>query len=615
MDRILLISALLLAICINPSVAQVPGDDCSSLPAGATRLKEDQNGDLRDVILICDGSLWQTMQFAVDRIQDTDNDTNVIVDTSDDDIIRMNSQAKPISTVFATGSDTTFNLISSAATPNMGIVFEENVTDSAFIGLNATGEFEINTITAGSDIIFRANGIERGRLHNTGEFTINTTAPPQAALDIDGYMRALGLLQNGSFNAYLLFSGDSLSIRAGDLTNADTYFDARGSTLEYIRIATNDNDNPAEIIFGDDNLFVNQVTDRIGINNNDPKATLDVSDIIQIGNTTVSCTSLVAGGLRYNPTFKCLEVCSGSGWGCNTEVQCADDIPDTFSFTDVTNATTSTLIESNIIQITGLAECSITASIDGSGTPEYRICNDAACTSVEHDWSNLVNGFANNQYLQVRLISTSLGQDTRSLSVRVGARSTTWSVSTAGACPPDASPVPGSLCADNTVYVGTTVDSSGSNYNFYATPCRHSRTYENGTCVGVVATMPFNNDSTNYQLVGANHPNDGQQNTTAFVAETSATNPEAPYFAPNYCNDLGQFGEEYAYGYTDWYLPSQSEGNTMCPVFQGVLDWSTIWLSTEASFDRARYERSDCFSGSAGKRTQYSVRCVRRVLQ
>lgn len=104
-------------------------------------------------------------------------------------------------------------------------------------------------------------------------------------------------------------------------------------------------------------------------------------------------------------------------------------------------------------------------------------------------------------------------------------------------------------------------------------------------------------------------------NTTTLVAEDPSTNPDAPYMAAQYCDNLGNISEPHSYGHTDWYLPARNELDGMCNLFNNVLnlDWSsTHWASTETNGDRAYYERGDCYSSHEGKTNKNVVRCVRR---
>jgi hypothetical protein len=111
------------------------------------------------------------------------------------------------------------------------------------------------------------------------------------------------------------------------------------------------------------------------------------------------------------------------------DVTTGDTTPTAFSFTDQTDVQLSTSTESNILQITGL-NISTPVSISGDGTPQYRICSDATCSSVAHTWSSAAGTIDNNEYLQLKLTSSSLLSVTNSATITVGTGSDNWGVTT-----------------------------------------------------------------------------------------------------------------------------------------------------------------------------------------
>ena len=119
-------------------------------------------------------------------------------------------------------------------------------------------------------------------------------------------------------------------------------------------------------------------------------------------------------------------------------VRCLKDVtppvpPAFFNFTDQTGVNPSTLTNSDIKQITGLSVAAA-VSISGDGTPEYRICADATCSSVDHTWSSSSGSIDNNQYLQLRLTSNASCSNTDYATVAVGDGSNKWSVKTGWFC-------------------------------------------------------------------------------------------------------------------------------------------------------------------------------------
>ena len=130
-------------------------------------------------------------------------------------------------------------------------------------------------------------------------------------------------------------------------------------------------------------------------------------------------------------------------------------VPDAFTFTDQTNVAIDTLINSNIVQITGLGFPTGVA-ISGTGSPQYRICATSNCSSVVQTWTSASYNVTNNQYLQLRL--TSGGVSTlRSATVVVGGVADEWQVTTEGA---DSTPAAFSFTDQTDVAVATVISSN-----------------------------------------------------------------------------------------------------------------------------------------------------------
>jgi hypothetical protein len=106
----------------------------------------------------------------------------------------------------------------------------------------------------------------------------------------------------------------------------------------------------------------------------------------------------------------------------------------TFTFVDQADLATSTLINSNIVQITGLSG-SAPVSVQFGTSPAYRTCSDSSCSSVLTNWTSVANTISNNQYLQVRMTTSSQPGTTYQMHAFVGSESSTWSITTAGTKP------------------------------------------------------------------------------------------------------------------------------------------------------------------------------------
>ena len=107
--------------------------------------------------------------------------------------------------------------------------------------------------------------------------------------------------------------------------------------------------------------------------------------------------------------------------------------PSSLSFTDVTGQDLSTLISSNTVTLSGPSGVrdSWPVTVDGDGSPNVRI-NGGTWTDTRVPAAVARNG----DTLQVRLTSSGSATTARTATVRVGGRSTVWSVTTGAWSPP-----------------------------------------------------------------------------------------------------------------------------------------------------------------------------------
>lgn len=127
---------------------------------------------------------------------------------------------------------------------------------------------------------------------------------------------------------------------------------------------------------------------------------------------------------------------NGTLSGSHTNQSCVvtDDTPNSYSFTDLTNQPTTTVVNSNIIQITGI-NVTVTATTAGASS-QMRSCADSACSSVINTWASSVSITA-NQYLQVRQTTSSAATTTTTATVTVGTGTPdTWSATTGAGVTP-----------------------------------------------------------------------------------------------------------------------------------------------------------------------------------
>ncbi|MBT4761830.1 MAG: hypothetical protein HOO06_09060, partial [Bdellovibrionaceae bacterium] len=110
-----------------------------------------------------------------------------------------------------------------------------------------------------------------------------------------------------------------------------------------------------------------------------------------------------------------------------------DIVPDAFNFTDQTSVPLSNLRNSDIVQITGV-DVAVDVSVSGGGSPQYRVCSDASCTTEVQTWGStagtgVVN---NNNYVQIRLTSSASNSALLQATLNVGTGSDSWDVTTLG---------------------------------------------------------------------------------------------------------------------------------------------------------------------------------------
>jgi hypothetical protein len=108
-----------------------------------------------------------------------------------------------------------------------------------------------------------------------------------------------------------------------------------------------------------------------------------------------------------------------------------DNTPDAFDFTDQTDVTVSTPVESDIVQVTGM-DNGTTISIDGVGSSEYRICADGTCSGAPA-YTSTAGTIDSGQYVQLRLTSSASYSTATVATLTVGTANVDWSVTTEAA--------------------------------------------------------------------------------------------------------------------------------------------------------------------------------------
>lgn len=135
--------------------------------------------------------------------------------------------------------------------------------------------------------------------------------------------------------------------------------------------------------------------------------------------------NMIGGGYDANhvPMYNSSEYIAE--WELYADTGGGDQTPDAFSFTDQNDVALSTLIESDIVQVTGIADGTQISIYDGG----FRIGN-ADMSSVRVDWGWADSTINNGEYIQVRQNSASAYSTPDFSTVTVGTYSTDWTVTT-----------------------------------------------------------------------------------------------------------------------------------------------------------------------------------------
>lgn len=140
---------------------------------------------------------------------------------------------------------------------------------------------------------------------------------------------------------------------------------------------------------------------------------------VRVGPSSTPCDTSATGAIRFDSHSLVLKYCDGATWRTvGATISGADNTPDAFSFTDMTNQPLNTMVFSDVITIIGI-DPDQTVSVTGAGTPQISINNGPWVTAAS---------ISAGDELQVRLISSGSISTARSAVVTVGSVSDTWSV-------------------------------------------------------------------------------------------------------------------------------------------------------------------------------------------
>ena len=352
-------------------------------------------------------------------------------------------------------------------------------------------------------------------------------------------------------------------------------------------------------------VFESDTDGNLGIGQASPAAPLHVGGAVIIGTSTQTCAAGTEGAIRYNTTDNNIEVCDGTDWG-QIRASACDNAPAFLAFPTLTAQSTSTLVTSSILQVTGMdSGCTTSVGVSGSGSPNYRTCSNSDCSSVLQAWTAANNTLdIQGNYIQLRATTSASTDTSYTVTLNTGGMESDWIVTTGlSACG-----AIGSVCTDGTVYAGLT----GSD-PFYVTRCDAGQTWGGSSCDGSAQTNTWNDGATNYTTTNVIDQQDGQTNTASLVTidSNSSVAGTQPHAAAQYCHDLVLHGK------SDWYLPAKNEVNTMYGNRVVIANFDTsgtyYWLSSEYNGSSAWRQRfSDGSQSGSAKHYGNAVRCARR---
>lgn len=312
----------------------------------------------------------------------------------------------------------------------------------------------------------------------------------------------------------------------------------------------------------------------------------------------------VEGDILYNGDIHIPQYCDGDDWRkmIGTVGSIIDATPDIFDFTDQTGLGMSQQYESDIVQVAGLSDAIGTANLNfdtavsGQGSPQYRICADASCSSVITTWASAPSTMENAQYVQLRATTSASASTTQTINFNVATVTVDWAIST-GIDPCAGSPSIGTTCGDGTVYAGLSPD---GNVPMYTTAADE----------GLFAWNNGNNSG--YTTTGQTSSSTGEASTTNLLTidSDSGVGGTQPHLAAQQC------ANSTANGHSDWYLPAKDELSVLYTNRVAIGGFTNSWfLSSTESNSTNIWVRDFQFGNSNASRTKDQltyVRCVRK---
>ncbi len=146
--------------------------------------------------------------------------------------------------------------------------------------------------------------------------------------------------------------------------------------------------------------------------------------------TDNACDASKLGRLAYDDGVDTWQYCDGTNWVDLVGASGGGGVvPFFFDFTDLFDQETSAVVNSDTVLISGIASA-LQVTISGDGSPEFRICDNFNCGTVDHTWGSANQNIDNGQYLQLRLTVPQVESATNTVIVSVGDAVADWRVTT-----------------------------------------------------------------------------------------------------------------------------------------------------------------------------------------
>ena len=403
--------------------------------------------------------------------------------------------------------------------------------------------------------------------------------------------RVYGSLGSNTRSRMLILNNGQMNLQ----TNAqDIIFSSKALNTESARITGNGN-----ILVGttteDTSALLNLNSTTSGFLT--PRMNNTQRDAIASPATSLLIFSVTDNEYQYNAGTP-----ASPNWVPMSGSACADPTPDAFDFSNLANQTISSVVASNIVQITGVS-CAVTVSSSGDASTQLQSCSDATCSTVIQGWSSSVQ-INNGEYVQARLTTSSTPGATSTTTITIGSASDSWSVSTSGGDCSVANPIPGTVCADGTVYAGKTVD---GNVKMYVTRCDEGMSWNGSVCTGTRVYPKWATNGNTSDDSGGGGTVSGFTNTYTLNA---LVNTNSPFPMADRCATLT------ANGHSDWYLPATQEYVTILGNKDAIgyfNNTATYFASNQSNVVSALAIRASDQTSIAGAKINTSeVRCARK---